>query len=334
MASSIAPEQILRELAEMWNTLQGPADSEHGAGVLRACSMTFIALVEESEDVAQFGETIAALMPEHPARTIVIRLRGAGERMLSERVYAQCWMPFGQNRQVCCEQVEIIASDSSLADLPSVVLPLAVADLPVILWCRSPRVMIMPEFRPIAAMARKVIFDSASFPDPTQALERVAEAIGTGTVIGDLAWTRLTRWREMVSQVFENRQNLARLSSLTDVTVRAAGEPPTSAWYLGAWVMDALADAGVRCAFHMTQADGAKEPGLQAVTLSGSDFECEISRYDGRLVVTVIGLATCTNLPKATDYILLREELRITAHDPIFEKTAASALRLAKRGSE
>ena len=56
-------------------------------------------------------------MPEHPARAIVIRLRGAGERALSERVYAQCWMPFGQRRQICCEQIEITASDAALADL-------------------------------------------------------------------------------------------------------------------------------------------------------------------------------------------------------------------------
>jgi len=59
------------------------------------------------------GETMAALMPEHPARTIVVRLSGAGERALAERVYAQCWMPFGERRQICCEQIEITASDAA-----------------------------------------------------------------------------------------------------------------------------------------------------------------------------------------------------------------------------
>ena len=85
------------------------------------------------------GETIAALMPEHPARAMVIRLCGSGEAALSERVYSQCWMPFGQRRQICCEQIEIVSADASLADLPPVVLPLAVPDLPLMLWCRSPR---------------------------------------------------------------------------------------------------------------------------------------------------------------------------------------------------
>ena len=164
MGATLAPDHILKELADLWVSL-GKEESEGGAGVLRACSMTLVVLAEESEDVSGLGETVAALMPEHPARTIVIRLRGAGDRTLAERVYAQCWMPFGQRRQICCEQIEITASDEALADLASVVLPLAVPDLPVIVWCRSARLVDMPEFHAIAAMARKVVLDSAEMPD-------------------------------------------------------------------------------------------------------------------------------------------------------------------------
>src|ERR1043165_2029859 len=72
---------------------------------------------------------------------------------------AQCWMPFGQRRQICCEQIEITASDAALHDLEPVVLPLGVADLPVVIWSRSPRLVAMPEFRSIASMATKVVLD-------------------------------------------------------------------------------------------------------------------------------------------------------------------------------
>ena len=71
-------------------------------------------------------------------------------------------MPFGQRQQICCEQIEITASDAALGDLPSVMLPLVVADLPVILWCRSARLIGMPEFAQIARMATKVVLDSAA----------------------------------------------------------------------------------------------------------------------------------------------------------------------------
>src|SRR5262249_74693 len=158
------------------------------------------------------GETIAALMPEHPARAIVIRLRTGGDRSLSSRVFSQCWMPFGQRRQICCEQVEITASDTSLDELPAIVLPLSVPDLPVILWSRRGRVVRTPEFPRIAAMATKVVLDSAGFPDPKQSLPRMAAAVERGTILGDLAWTRLTRRRGMISRLFENREYLARIA--------------------------------------------------------------------------------------------------------------------------
>src|SRR5947207_6648238 len=82
--------------------------------------MTLVVVAEESEDPSALGETIASLMPEHPARAILIRLRGAGERALSEHVYQQCWKPFGQRQQICCEQIELTASDAALGDLASV----------------------------------------------------------------------------------------------------------------------------------------------------------------------------------------------------------------------
>src|SRR5580692_11422741 len=219
MGGSIAPEKILRELSDLWVTLGKETHGDAADGALRACSMTLVALTEESDDIADMGETIAALMPQHPARVIVVRLRDARERMLSERVSAQCWMPFGQHRKVCCEQVEITATDAALADLPSVVLPLAVADLPLILWCRSARILGMPEFQPIAAMAQRVIVDSAGLPDPRAALQRIAGRSANGVLAGDFSWTRLTRWRELLSQVFENRQNLGALAGISKVTV-------------------------------------------------------------------------------------------------------------------
>lgn len=327
---SIAPEKILHELSDLWVSLSKETIGDAADGALRACSMTLVALTEETDDPAELGETIAALMPEFPARAIVVRLRGAGERMLSERVSAQCWMPFGQHRKVCCEQVEITATDAALGDLPSVVLPLAVADLPLMLWCRSPRILGMPEFQPIAAMAQRVIIDSAALPNPQATLQRIADRSAHGVLIGDFSWTRLTRWRELLSQIFENRKNLLELRLIDKVTVVSTGEPPISAWYLGAWVMDALASAGIHPEFEMTR-EVEDEPGkLRSIHLSGGDFTAELKRRGARVIVTVGGLAYCNHLPASTEYSLLAEELRIVGHDAVFEKTLASAQRLAE----
>ena len=319
MSSTIAPEKILRELSEMWTELAASAGGDDGA--LRACSLTLVTLAEEKDDFSALGETLAALMPEHPARNLVVQLTGDGERALSERVYSQCWMPFGQKRKVCCEQVEISISDAALADLPSVILPLAVADLPVIVWCRSPRIVGMPEFAAIAAMASRVIVDG-------DALGRIPDAAPSGTRLGDLAWTRLTPWRATLSQIFENRQQLAELPHVSRVIITTAGAPSTKAWYFAAWVLNALADARITPEFEMQSQAGAAA-GLKAIELEAGEASVKLECHDQRLITTAGGIAQCNPLRPPSDYALMREELRIVGADAVFDRALATARRLA-----
>jgi glucose-6-phosphate dehydrogenase assembly protein OpcA len=324
MGATVAPGKILKDLAELWVSTAKAADG--GAGVLRACSMTLLVLAEASEDSQGLGETIAALMPEHPARAIVVRMSGPGERSLTERVYSQCWMPFGQRKQICCEQVEITVSDAALADLPSVVLPLAVPDLPLILWCRSPRLAAMPEFLPIAAMAQKVIVDSGTMADPAAALNLLAVLSARGVLLGDLSWTRLTRWREMLAQVFENQQYLAQLGKTSDVKLERGEAFAVSALYMTAWLTGCLADSGV----HASCSLGPAPEGVSVrVQLAGEGLAVELARSEDRMVVTVNGVSQCTNLSQPTDYLLMREELGIVRRDPVFERALTRAASLA-----
>jgi glucose-6-phosphate dehydrogenase assembly protein OpcA len=324
MSATVAPDSILRELAALWRQQGQQGD----AGVLRACTMTLLVIAEAADDAAALGETVAALMPEHPARAILIRLRGEGERALSQRVYQQCWKPFGQRQQICCEQIEITASDAALADLPSVILPLAVPDLPVILWCRSARLVRRPEFGEIAGMATKVVIDSAASGDSTDAIVCMADGVRSGGILADLAWTRLTRWRETLARVFENRDTLARFSEVDSVQVRFGPGYETAAWYLAAWAANALASVGQV----VTPVISRQDESLR-LELSGGTFRVDLSRQEDRLVTVVNEQSNCTNLPRPTDYLLMREELGIVRRDAVFERTLASAARLAVSSS-
>jgi hypothetical protein len=232
-------------------------------------------------------------------------------------------MPFGQRRQICCEQIELTASDASLEDLPSVVLPLAVPDLPVILWCRTSRILGMAGFYRIAAMARKVVVDSMQVADPVAALTRMAVVSRSGVLLGDLSWTRLTRWREMLSQVFENQKYLGQLAKIANVRVSFGEGFEVSARYMAMWVSNALADGGVQATPEIAPA----APGgtTLRVELAGDGVAVGLVREKDRLVIEVSGFSNCTNLPQPSDYALMREELAIVRHDPVFDRTLASA---------
>jgi glucose-6-phosphate dehydrogenase assembly protein OpcA len=334
---TVAPEKILRELADLWLSVGKRGQNDDASGVLRACTMTLVVLTEAGDESGTLGETIAALMPEHPARTIIIRLTGAGERTLAERVYQQCWMPFGQRRQICCEQIEITASDASLPDLPAVIVPLAVSDLPVILWCRGSRLFSLPEFPELIKVANKVVLDAAVFPDPVALLRQIAEHSRQGQVFGDLTWTRLTRWRELVSQIFENRSYLARLPSIERVRIGFGGDAkPASGYYLAAWLLDCLETAGAKARVEWEPAMNARVGELARVELMGAGddgLRASIAvAGDGErhcAEVRVGFLSNRTMFPPDNDYVLLREELSIPGGDPVYAKALAGASRLA-----
>ena len=330
MTSTVAPDAILKQLTDLWVSLGKP--SESGAGVLRACSMTLISITDEEIDSSALGETIAALMPEHPARSILVRLGAGTAPGLSARVYSQCWMPFGQRRQICCEQVEITVSGGELEDVAALLLPLCVPDLPVIVWARSGRAVTMPGFAAIAELGHKVIVDSQSMEAPRPALEWLAGAAERRILAGDLAWTRLSRWRELLARLFDNRELQALLPALSLVRVGCApGQPSTAALYMGAWVAGCLRVAGAEASVGFDSDPAGPVGEISSVTLSAADGSAPIRlEAQGEVLRSHAGgVSQCAMLPRPTEYALLREELAVVRQDTVFARTLPSALQLA-----
>ena len=318
---TVQPEKILRELSNLWVNLG------HEEGVLRACAMTLIVACEASEDAAEAGEALAQLMHEHPSRAIVLRVLDEPAPRLDSRVFAQCWMPFGRHQQICCEQIEISATASRLNDVYSAMLGLLVPDLPAILWLRSARLLSMPEFQPLLRTARSVILDSAGLPGAEAALSAMETARSAGWRIKDLCWTRLTRWREIVAQIFENPAMRAR--RITSIVVRHADSGiPVEAWYAAAWLTARLPDAQV--SFEL--AGKILNNGLQGLILEGPDMRISILPSGAAGVeVKVDSVSSRVVLPEMAEWRLVEEELSILSDDPVFEPVLELACQLVRR---
>jgi len=319
---TVQPEKILHELSNLW------VGVGHEEGVLRACSMTLIVACEGCEDdVAEAGEALAELMREHPSRAIVLRLVDEKEPRLDSRVFAQCWMPFGRRQQICCEQVEISATASRLNDVYSALLALTVPDLPVIMWLRSARLLTMAEYQPLLRIARTVILDSAGLPVAADALATMDAARAAGWRIKDLRWTRLTRLREIVAQIFENP--VTRAQRITGIVIRHAGnDVPVEAWYLAAWFTARLPDAKVR--FEL--ADRILNNGVQGLLIEGPDLKISIlPSGEAGVEVKVDTVSSHLVLPAMAEWRLVEEELSILSNDPVFEPTLERASQMARR---
>jgi glucose-6-phosphate dehydrogenase assembly protein OpcA len=171
--------------------------------------------------------------------------------------------------------------------------------------------------------------DTAGWPDPKQAIRKMAE-LARKVPAGDLSWTRLTRWREMIALVFQNRQYAGHIPAIREVRVTCGGSAaPVQAFYMGAWIIDTLQRAAAQPELELI-ADPDREDGkMQAVELNGEGFQLSLSRLRDNLITSVNGLSRCTRLRAAADHDLMNEELDIVGRDPVFERTLAAALQLA-----
>ena len=332
MTATIKPEKILKELANLWTETAAPTQQSQQSGVLRACAMTMLVVADETEDTQGIAETLASLMQEHPSRAIVIRLRNSSGQWLDSRVFAQCWKPFGSRQHICCEQIEITASDASLPDVPAVVLPLIVADLPVILWCRSGRAHDLPGFSELELLAQKVIFDSASFEDHDQALTKLLTAALPATRVADLAWGRLTRSRELIAQAVNCPDLIESLARVDHIRIHARGpQPEIPARYFAAWLLNRLALVGAVPTVEWDYSPMNVPTSLRGVRITGPNgfsLSADVKEPvpNGVVVELVVnGRSSRAVLLRPSEYDLLLQELSVPGRDPIYE----AALRRA-----
>lgn len=312
-AAGVEPDKILRELRDLWEQLG--RDQETAGGVLRACAMTLIAATDSGAgqaDVDSVRQTIGVLMHDHPSRAVVLIPSEGGE--IGARVFAECWMPLGGQRQICADGIEITADPVQASEVARLLVPLIAPDLPVVLWCRGARAFLDRSLDPLFPLADKIIFDTGSARHAPSAIEFLRRLRKDSCGVADLAWTRLTGWREIVAHFFDD--GLADAQGVTSARVTHGGASPgSSVLYFAQWIERALPHAQVS-----TEAAGG-EPGLRAVTLSGGGAEFSIQLGEGSSVeVRTGGNSAHSMLPPGSDDALMREELSVLGADPVFDR--------------
>lgn len=299
----IKPEQILKELGDLWSNMAKPDVEAHDGGLLRACAMTLISFVDDEEDTLTISNIIGELMKEHPSRSVVVRLR-EGEGFLEHRVFAECRMPDGHRRQICCEQVEITASMNRLADVASIIGPLAVPDLPRIILLRSARLVRAGAIRKVIRLADKIVVDSARSGAP--GFGELGGLLDANHITGDLAWTRITEIRALIAQLVGHcvPKNIS-----IDYAGREAGP---EARYLEAWLESSLP------ATHVGLRGSGGEGNGKPLAIAIDDLTVHLG--DGSAEYELGGVRQHASMSKCTEEELLNSELAIVGHDPVFER--------------
>lgn len=326
------PEQILKGLSKLW-TSYGQEEKQQGKPtVLRACAMTLIVATDEADRGFESSQVLSELMHEHPSRGIVLSVNEELEHGLEARVIAQCWKPFGKAQQICCEQIEIMANRQNWPNIVPTIIGIRVADLPVVLWSRQHAAFNLsaPEeirsgLESLMTLANKTIVNSRG-ESPSSAFAILAKWKSQGRVVADLEWTRLTAWRQPISQIFDNPGRENKFLNFDDIEIAyAGGSPSASVLYMGAWL-----SAPYRARVSFVPTSGTLD-GLQRVILRSKTEVITMERLSEDIVDlrSTNGRERKCSLPEPGFHTLMNEELAVLGPDPVFDAVFARAQELA-----
>ncbi|GEP48437.1 glucose-6-phosphate dehydrogenase assembly protein OpcA [Microbacterium saccharophilum] len=158
---------------------------------------------------------------EHPMRVIVLMCDAEGEAKLDAQIRVG-------GDAGASEVIVLRAKGEAASNEESLVTGLLLPDAPVVAWWPD-EPPARPAQSPVGRMAQRRITDAATKPYAKDRLSRLGPSYAPGDT--DLAWTRLTHWREQLAAVLDQPP----YDPVTDVEVVGAGSSPSTG-LLAAWL--------------------------------------------------------------------------------------------------
>src|SRR5207253_9087206 len=127
-------QSVERKLNELWRGQQRtPRDDEVEGALMRARVLNLMIYVSAEDALDEINAALAEVAVTHPCRALMMCADRAGadsdiEMFVS--AFCQEREDEGSERQLCCEQVSLIARGRFTVELPSAAVPLLVSDLP------------------------------------------------------------------------------------------------------------------------------------------------------------------------------------------------------------
>lgn len=245
----VSIKAIEDEIGQLWKGMADLQARETGHALIRARALNLMVYSPGEEEADSIAELIARIAVQHPCRAIVmIAASREAKSDLQAWVSAYCLPPVGSAGHICCEQIAIRAKRDAHEKLPSIIAPLLVRDLPVFLWWRGAAFK-SELFGRLAGISDRIIIDSADFENPTADLSELANSIASryrSAAFSDLAWARLTSWRQLAAQLFDSPTFRPYLYRLGKVIIEYGSNSrdrraiPTEALLAAGWLASRL----------------------------------------------------------------------------------------------
>jgi glucose-6-phosphate dehydrogenase assembly protein OpcA len=215
----------LAEVESELARLRNESGVESGAPQQRTSVMTHVAWVPPQWlDAAE--RTLEGMAERHPSRTVLlVPQEDSGEGRIDAEISVRCF-PVA-DRPVCGEVIELHLFGDRARAPASIVLPLAISDLPVFLRWRGEPPFGEAQWEQLVDVADRVVVDSSEWE--SLRYRELAEAFDRAAV-SDIAWARTTDWRVQLA---------ATWPGIREQEIRIRG-PRAEAALLRGWLHDCL----------------------------------------------------------------------------------------------
>jgi glucose-6-phosphate dehydrogenase assembly protein OpcA len=240
------PAAIERELAALWRA-EAEAQKTTGGGkpLTRTLLLNLLVFSPDQALADRARDDVVALTSRQPSRAILVtaddRAPAAG---MDAWVSIFCTAPAGGDAaRVCGEQITVEAGGESILDLPGMILPLLLPNLPTFLWWQAGDPFVHPVFENLCRAVDRVVVDSLTFAEPPEGFGEMARAARDRhfpAIVTDLGWARLTPWRSLTAQIFDPQAMRPYLMQLERVRVTYYEGSPALAWLFAGWLASRL----------------------------------------------------------------------------------------------
>lgn len=235
----VPPSAIQSSLDDLWN-------AKENKNKMRASLFNIIFFTEQSPREEYIRKIAYKLLEKFPARIFFISSNPEGSDPLKTAV-AVISSQQGEF-DITCDLIEISVGKEAGDQVPLLLLPHIVPDLPIFLvWAEDPtkHSCLLEKIQPLAT---RVIFDSEATEDLECFAKSILERQHLADVeVADLNWARLESWRSLISSTFSSAETLEKLKKTISLTITFNAQESVffchtkiQSIYLQAWIASCL----------------------------------------------------------------------------------------------
>ncbi|NBV86070.1 MAG: hypothetical protein EBS01_07365, partial [Verrucomicrobia bacterium] len=160
----------------------------------------------------------------------------APEHRVSAWIQAHCHISKAGSKQICSEQITLLAEGLSEEGVANALMSNLDYDLPLNLWWQAPFPPLPSS--PLWSRVDRLIFDSKLWKNPSEELERldlIRAKCTSHLTVADLNWTRTTALRQALAQCFDLPQLIHELPLISHLEIRHAADSRLTALLVLSW---------------------------------------------------------------------------------------------------